>query len=101
MGAPTDQNAPQTQADDAPKGKTAKFAPTLTQPLASVPPSEQITVQPALVSASTKAPHYYDHTFIIEQLNKFVDNPFDGEVASLPISVEVIAQAGSFVNDRR
>jgi hypothetical protein len=57
--------------------------------LASKPPSEQVPVQTTLI-AKSDAPHYYDHMFIMEQLDKFVDNPFDGEVASLPIPAEVI-----------
>jgi hypothetical protein len=39
--------------------------------------------------------------FIMEQFDKFVDNPFDGEVASLPIPAEVITQATSVVQELR
>ena len=74
------------------KEKAAKFAPKLTQPLASMPPSEQVPVQTAPI-AKSDAPHYYAHMFIMEQLDKFVDNPFDGEVASLPIPPKVISKA--------
>nr|XP_020158077.1 triadin-like [Aegilops tauschii subsp. strangulata] len=42
----TDRNAPQATAL---KEKAAKFAPTVIQPLASKPPSEQVPVQTALV----------------------------------------------------
>ena len=73
---PTEHDAPQSSA---PKEKVARFAPTLTQPLASKPPSEQVPV-PVQTAPSVKsdAPHYYDHIFIMEQLDKFVENPFDG-----------------------
>ena len=40
----TEHNAPQATAS---KEKAAKFAPTLIQPLASKPPSEQLPVQTA------------------------------------------------------
>ena len=95
----TEQDASKSTA---PKEEVAKFAPTLTQPLASKPPSEQVhaPVQTA-PSGKSDAPHYYDHIFIMEQLNKFVENPFDGEVASLPIPAEVIAQATSVVQELR
>jgi hypothetical protein len=93
----TEKNAPQATA---PTEKAAKFAPTLTQPLASKPPSEQVPVQTAPI-AKSNAPHYYNHMFIMEQLDKFVDNPFDGEVASLPIPAEVITQATSVVQEMR
>ena len=95
----TEQEA---SASAAPKEEVAKFAPKLTQPLASKPPSEQVhaPVQTA-PSGKSVAPHYYDHVFIMEQLDKFVDNPFDGEVASLPIPAEVIAQASTVVQELR
>ena len=51
--------------------------------------------------AKSDAPHYYDHMFITEQLDKFVDNPFDGEVASLPIPPKVISKAIAVVQDMR
>jgi hypothetical protein len=54
-------------------------------------------VQPA----PTDAPHYYNHVFIMEQLDKFVENPFDGEVASLSIPPEVISQATTVVQEMR
>lgn len=96
--------APTTEKDappaTAPKEKAAKFAPILTQPLASKSPSEQVPVQTAPV-AESDAPHYYNHIFIMEQLDKFVDNPFDGEVASLPIPAEVVVQATSLVHEMR
>jgi hypothetical protein len=93
----TEKNAPQATA---PTEKAAKFAPTLTQPLASKPPSEQVPVQTAPI-AKSDAPHYHDHVFIMEQLDKFMDNPFDGDVASLPIPAEVITQATSIVQEMR
>ena len=93
----TEHNAPQATT---PKEKAAKFAPTLIQPLASKPPSEQVPLQTA-PTAKSDAAHYYDHMFIMEQLDKFVDNPFDGEVASLPIPPEVISQAIAVVQDMR
>jgi hypothetical protein len=92
--------APSTEHTASLKEKAAKFAPTLTQPLASMPPSEQVPIQTAPVHQSD-APHYYDHVFIMEQLDKFVDNMFDGEVASLPITPEVIAQATTIVAEMR
>ena len=76
------------------------MAPTLMQPLASKPPSEQVPVQTAPI-AKSDAPHYYNHVFIMEQLDRFVENLFDGEVASLPIPSAVIAQASDLVNDMR
>jgi hypothetical protein len=33
----------------------------------------------------------------MEQLDKFVDNLFDGEVASLPIPPEVVTQASALI----
>jgi hypothetical protein len=39
--------------------------------------------------------------FIMEQLDRFVENLFDGEVASLPIPPKVITQATDLVNDMR
>nr|XP_040253658.1 uncharacterized protein LOC120970920 [Aegilops tauschii subsp. strangulata] len=100
--APTiEQSAPQ---DSAPKEKAPKFAPTLTQPLASMPPFEQVPVPTAPVAQSddrSDAPHYYNHVFILEHLDKFVNNPFDGEVASLPIPPEVISQASDVVRDMK
>ena len=93
----TEHNAPQAIVS---KEKAAKFAPTLTQPLASKPPSEKVLVQTAPI-AKSDAPHYYNHMFIMEQLDKFVDNPFDDEVDSLPIPPEVISQNTSVVQEMR
>ena len=63
-----------------------------------MPPSEQVPVQPA-PTAQSGVPHYYNHVFIMELLGKFVDNPFDGEVDSLPIPPEVISQATFVVQE--
>jgi hypothetical protein len=90
--------------DAAPKEKSAQFAPTLTQPLASMPPSEQnpVSTAPAAhTDIQSDAPQYYDHAFIMEQLDKFVENRFNGEVASLPIPAEVAAQASDVIKDMR
>ena len=84
----------------APKEKATKSAPPLIQPLASKPPSEQVPVQTAPMEKSD-APHYYDHMFIMEQLDKFVDNPFDGEVDSLPIPPEVVSHPTTVVQEMR
>ena len=96
----TEQTAPQ---DTAPNEKADEFALKLLQPLASMPPSEHVLVQPAPTAqpASSDAPHYYHHVFIMEQLDKFVENLFDGEVASLPIPSEVISQASVPIEDIR
>ena len=96
-------SAKQEASASAPsKEEVAKFAPKLTQPLASMPPSEQMQgPAPTAPSGKSLAPHYYDHVFIMEQLDKFVDNPFDGEVASLPIPAEVIDQASKVVQELR
>ena len=37
----------------------------------------------------------------MEQLDKFVENLFGGEVASLPIPTEVITQASALVQEMR
>ena len=61
-------------------------------------------MQPASVPQSdvrSDAPHYYIHVFIMEQLDKFVNDPFDGQVASLPIPPKVISQASDVVRDMR
>ena len=42
-----------------------------------------------------------NHVFIMEQLDKFVENPFDGEVASLPIPPEVVSRASDVVRDMK
>ena len=34
---------------------------------------------------------HYEYMFIMEQLDKFVYNPFNGEVASFPIPPEAIS----------
>ena len=47
------------------------------------------------------APHYFNQVFIMEQLDRFVEDLFDGEVASLPIPSEVISQASALVQDMR
>jgi hypothetical protein len=60
-----------TPLADVLKEKAAQFAPTLTQPLASMPPTEQDLVQSAPVAQTdvqTDAPHYFNHVFILEQL---------------------------------
>mgnify|MGYP000914700932 CR=1 FL=1 len=97
----TEQTSPQ---DTAPKEKAAQFAPTLTQPLASMPPSEQVQVQTAPVAQTddhSDAPHYFNQVFIMEQLDRFVENLFDGEVASLPIPSDVVTQASDLVREMR
>jgi hypothetical protein len=69
-----------------------------------MPPTEQNQVQSAPVAQTnvqTQAPHYFNHVFIMEQLDKFVENLFDGEVASLPIPPAVIDQASNLVRDMR
>jgi hypothetical protein len=68
--------------------------------LASKPPSEQFSVQTAPI-AKSDAPQYCDNKFFMEQLDKFVDNPFDGVVASPPIRAEVITQATSVIQELR
>ena len=84
--------------------KVAQFAPKLTQPLASMPPTGQNLVQTAPVAHTTDgsdAPHYFNQVFIMERLDRFVENLFDGEVASLPIPSEVISQASNLIQDMR
>ena len=51
------------------------------QPLASMPPSQQVPVQTAPIAQAdvqSNAPHYYNQAFIMEQLDRFVENLFDG-----------------------
>jgi hypothetical protein len=73
------------------------------QLLASLPPSA--LVQPTKTQAADvpakgdAAPHNYDHIFIMEKLDRFIENPFDGEVSAPPVPSEVIEHASVLVND--
>ena len=81
-----------------------QFAPKMLQPLASLPPSAPQSANTNIAKVPTEgdaAPHNYDHIFIMEKLDRFVENPFDGEVTDLPIPSEVIEQASILVNDLR
>ena len=63
-----------------------------------MPPTEQNLVQTAPVAKTddqSDAPHYSNHVFIMEQLDKFVGNLFNGEVASLLIPPKVVTQASA------
>ena len=92
-------------SSDAVKAKAAQFALKLTQPLASIPPTEQNVAQTAPSTAQIEndsaALLSFDHQFIMEQLDRFVEDLFDGEVASLPISSEVISQVSALIQDMR
>lgn len=85
------------------KEKAAQFAPSLLQPLVSMPPTDPIpSPQPKVASVKDNvAPHNYDHMFIMEKLDKFLENPFNSEMASLLIPLEVIEQASTLVNELR
>lgn len=65
-------------------------------------PVQFVETQAAAVAIEENvAPHNYDHIFIIEKLDHFVEDPFDGDVATLPIPPEVINQASMLVNELR
>ena len=86
------------------KEKVAQFAPKLTQPLASMPSTEQNVAQDAPAAQpqdDSDARHHFNQVFIMEQLDRFVENLFSGEVTSLPIPPEVISQAVDLINDMR
>lgn len=58
-----------------------------------------MTVAAATIAEDNDAPHNYDHIFIIEKLDEFVENPFDGNFSDLPIPQEVIVQASKLVDE--
>jgi hypothetical protein len=45
--------------------------------------------------------HAFDINFIMEQLDRFFENPFDGNVDELPIPSEIRSQASKIVEDLR
>lgn len=69
-----------------------------------MPPTKQNPVQPAPVAWTddhSDAPHYFNQVFIMEHLDKFVENLFGGEVGSLPIPPKVVTQASALVQEMR
>lgn len=78
-------------------------APKIIKSLASLPSSSPIkpvkTAVAAMIADESEAPNYYDHIFVMEQLHKFVEDPFDGKVYDLPIPKDVIGSASKIIND--
>ena len=104
-GPAAKQKVPST---DAVMEKAEQFAPKLTQPLASLPLIEQYATHIAPIAQvatqnqdDSDALHYFNHTFIMEQLDIFAEDLFGREVASLLIPSEVIYQAFVLIHDMR
>nr|XP_020169010.1 uncharacterized protein LOC109754516 [Aegilops tauschii subsp. strangulata] len=75
-----EQNAPRAKVV---KEKAVEFAPKLTQTLESLPPTDQNVawIAPAAQAQDdSDAPHSFNHVFIMELLDRFVEDLFDGEV---------------------
>jgi hypothetical protein len=84
-------------------------------PLCSLKPGEEIPgvahtsgqaeqVAPSTSDAASKEKsdpglHAYDINFIMEKLDCFFENPFDGNVEDLLISLEIKTQASKIVED--
>jgi hypothetical protein len=81
--------------------KKVPKAPKLFQPLASLPPTSPVKPDKKAVSSKAKEddidPHYFDFIFLMEQLGKFSENPFDGDIRALPIPACVVDDAEKLI----